>query len=66
MLRKRFQTFIQDYSYQGEAKGSSGEVVTSPPLNRKVGCSRPTMIHARCLRVRQHYSAQKNNQKNCI
>ena len=47
--------------------GSSGEVVTSPPLNRKVGCSRPTMIRARCLRVRQHYPAQKNNQKkNCM
>ena len=46
--------------------GSSGEVVTSPPLNRKVGCSRPIMIRARCLRVRQHYPAQKNNQKNCM
>ena len=44
-------------------KGSSGEVATSPPLNRKVGCSRPTMIRARCLRVKQHYPAQKNNQK---
>ena len=31
-----------------EILGSSGEVVTSPPLNRKVGCSRPTMIRARC------------------
>ena len=48
-------------------KGSGGEVVTSPPLNRKVGCSRPTMIRARCLRVKQHYPAQKNNQKkNCM
>ena len=47
-------------------EGSGGEVVTSPPLNRKVGCSRPTMIRARCLRVRQHYPAQKNNQKNCM
>ena len=37
--------------------------LTSPPLNRKVGCSRPTMIRARCLRVRLHYPAQKNNQK---
>ena len=43
--------------------GSGDEVVMSPPLNRKVGCSRPTMIRARCLRVRQHYPAQKNNQK---
>ena len=43
--------------------GSGGEVVTSPPLKRKVGCSRPTMIRARCLRVKQHYQAQKNNQK---
>ena len=43
--------------------GSGGEVVTSPPLNRKVGCSRPIMIRARCLRVKQHYQAQKNNQK---
>ena len=42
---------------------SGGEVVTSPPLNRKVGCSRPTMIRARSLRVKQHYPAQKNNQK---
>ena len=47
-------------------KGSSGEVVRFPPLNRKVGCSRPTMIRARCLRVRQHYPAQKNSQKNCM
>ena len=47
-------------------RGSGGEVVTSPPLNRKVGCSRPTMIRARCLRVKQHYPAQKNNQKNCL
>ena len=46
--------------------GSGGEVVTSPPLNRKVGCSRPTMIRARCLRVKQHYPAQKNNQKKII
>ena len=38
-------------------------MVMSPPLNRKVGCSRPTMIRARCLRVKQHYPAQKNNQK---
>ena len=45
-------------------KGGSGEVVTSPPLNRKVGCSRPTRIRARYSRVRQHYPAQKNNQKN--
>ena len=45
---------------------SRGEVVTSPPLNRKVGCSRPTMIRARCLRLRQHYPAQKNNQKNSM
>ena len=44
-------------------RGFGGEVVTSPPLNRKVGCSRPTMIRARCLRVRQHYPAQKNNQQ---
>ena len=43
---------------------SGGEVVTSPPLNRKVGCSRPTMIRACWLRVRKHYPAQKNNQKN--
>ena len=43
--------------------GSGDEVVTSPPLNRKVGCSRPSMIRARCLRVKQHYPAQKNNQK---
>ena len=32
----------------GEVKRSGGEVVTSPPLNRKVGCSKPTMIRARC------------------
>ena len=41
--------------------GSGGEVVTSPPLNRKVGSSMPTMIRDRCLRVKQHYPAQKNN-----
>ena len=38
----------------------------SPPFNQKFGCSRPTMIGARCLRVRQQYPAQKNNQKNCM
>ena len=32
-------------------------------LNRKVGSSRSTMIRSRYLRVRQHYAAQKNNQK---
>ena len=46
--------------------GSGSEVVTSPPLNRKDGCSRPTRIRARCLRVRQHFPAQKNSHKNCI
>ena len=49
--------------YYLQQQVSCGEVVTSPPLNRKVGCSRPTMIRARCLRVKQHYPAQKNNQK---
>ena len=44
-------------------KGIGGEVVTSPHLNQKVGCSRPTIIRARCLQVRQHYPAQKNNPK---
>ena len=24
------------------------------------------MIRARCLRMREHYPAQKNNQKNCM
>ena len=38
-------------------------MVTSPPLIGKVGCSSPTMIRARCLRVKQHYPAQKHNQK---
>ena len=47
----------------GNNKRSGGEVVTSPPLNRKVGCTRPTMSRARCLRVKQQYPAQKNNQK---
>ena len=42
--------------------GSGGEVVTSPLFNRKVGCSRPTMIRTSCLRA-QKYPAQKNNQK---
>ena len=42
--------------------GSGGEVVTPPPLNRKVGCSRPNMIRAGCLRVRQQCPARKNNQ----
>ena len=35
-------------------------MITSPPLNRKVGCSRPTIIRARCLRIRQHYPGHKN------
>ena len=43
--------------------GSGGEVVTSPPLDRKVGSSRPTIIRACCLSVKQHYPAQKNHQK---
>ena len=50
----------------GVFRNKSIEVVTSPPLYRKVGCSRPTMIRARCLRVKQPYPAQKNNQKNCM
>ena len=54
--------------YRGEvvtlAKGSGGEMVTSPPLKGKVEWSRPTMIRAHCLRVRQNFQAQKNNQKN--
>ena len=50
----------------GMIMGSSGEVATSPPLNRKVGGSRPAMIRARCLRVKKHYPAQKNNQKICM
>ena len=33
-------------------KWCGGEVVTSLSLNRKVGCSRPTMIRAFCLRLR--------------
>ena len=41
--------------------GSGGEVVTSPPLNRKLGSSRPTMV-CRCLLLEveaKHYQAQK-------
>ena len=49
--------------WHSNTKKLRGAVVTPPPLNRKVGCSRPTIIRARCLRVRQHYPAQKNNQK---
>ena len=30
---------------------SDGEVATLPPLNRKFGCLRPSIIRARCLRV---------------
>ena len=47
-------------------QGSGGEVVTSPLLNRKVGCSRPTMMRGRCLRMRLHYPDQKNDLINCI
>ena len=36
-------------------------MVMSPTLNRKVGCSRPTMIRDCCLSVRQHYSVLKKN-----
>ena len=46
--------------------GSGVEVITSPPLNRKLGCLRSTMIRARCLRLKQRYPAQNNNQKNCM
>ena len=47
-------------------KGSGGDLVTSPPLNRKVGCSRPTMFRACCLRARQHYPAQQINLIKCM
>ena len=42
---------------QGYDLGS--EVVAPPPLNRKVGCPKPSLIPARCLRLTQHYAAQK-------
>ena len=42
---------------------SGVEVVTSPPLKRKVRGTRPTIIRARCMMVRQHYSAKKIIQK---
>ena len=51
------------FSYNFNYWGSGGEAVTSSPLNRKVGFSRPTMSRARCLRARQYYPAQKNSQK---
>ena len=44
-------------------KCSGGELITSPPLNLRVGSSRPTMISAYCLRLSQHYQAQKSSQK---
>ena len=44
-------------------QGSGGEAFASTSLSRRVGCSRLTMIRARCLRVRQHYTAQKIYQK---
>ena len=37
-------------------------MVASPLLNQKVGCSRLTINHSRCLRVRQNYLDLKNNQ----
>ena len=39
------------------------EMITSSPINGKIGCSRPAMIRARCLKVRQHNPAQKNSQE---
>ena len=45
---------------------SGGEVVKSSPLNPIVGFLRPTMILVCCLRVKQRYLAQKNNEKNCM
>ena len=63
----------QDHAHSGysnnagrnktQVKGSGDKVVTSPPLNRKVGCSNTTMICARCLRARHQCAAQKNSQK---
>ena len=47
-------------------KGSGGDLVTSPPLNRKVGCSRPTMFRPCCLRAKQHYPAQQINLNKCM
>ena len=50
---------VSDKTEKFNVEGSGGEVVTSPPL--ELGCSRPTMIRARCLRIKQYYLAQKNN-----
>ena len=46
-----------------EFRGWVSTVFKLPAIKRKVGCSKPTMISARCLRVKQQYPAQKNNQK---
>ena len=48
---------------QWQMKINGYEMVRSQPLNRNIGCLRPTMIRAGCLQVRQHHPAQKNNQK---
>ena len=62
--KQSIKNSLKNLWFASKLMGSGGEVVTSPPLNRKVGWSRPTMIRARCLREKQHYPAQKNNQKN--
>ena len=42
---------------------SSDEVVTSSPLNRKVGCSKPTMIRFCRLMMTQQCPVRKNYHK---
>ena len=51
--------FVLNWSNYSKFWHVRGRWGASPPLNRKVGCSRPTMIHARCLRMRQPYPAHK-------
>ena len=43
--------------------GSGGEVVRTPPLNRKVGYLRPTMIRAHCACGCGNISQLRKSQK---
>ena len=47
-------------------RGAAGRGKAESPLTSKGRVFESPMIRDRCLRVRQHYPAQKNSQKNCM
>ena len=55
----RITNLLNKNEFEKSEKWRGGEVVTSLPINWKIRSSKPTLIRARCLRVRQRYPAQK-------